>query len=240
MQIRAYSLKIASVLSGAVLLAGSALVVGVTSVGAQAPGSPPAVRYYGTVTLNGAPAPSGATVTAQSAASPGTTCGTGNVGTNGSYFVDINAIGGCLGNVSFTVNGQKANQTGTAPANAGSAARLDLTVSAATPAATPPPPPTVRAAPPPPPPTVATAVIPAAPPNTGVGPGPARVTQAPAAQAPRAAAPAPVAPALPNTGTGGLLQSQTQNGVSPWSLAGLLAVAVMLLGSAGVLYRRTR
>lgn len=240
MRIRAYSIKIATFIGGATLLAGSALTFGASGVGAQAPGSPPAVRYYGSATVNGSPAPSGATVAAQSASSPSTSCGQGQVGSNGSYFVDIQGIAGCQGNVSFTVNGAKASQTGTAPSNPGSAARLDLTVAAAaTVVATPPPPPIVRAAAPPPPP--AAPVVPAAPPNTGVGPGPARpVAQAPAARAPVSQAPAAAAPRLPNTGTGGLLQSPTQDSVSPWALLSLVVAATILLGSARLALRRTR
>jgi hypothetical protein len=296
MRMRTHSLRFAALLSSAALLAGAALALGAAGVGAQAPPSVPQFRAYGTVTINGAPAPAGTTVTAQSASS-NTICGTGTVSsTSGSYFVDVQSIAGCTGNVIFLVNGQPTNAgTVTQPNVQGSPKQVNLAVVPATATPTPPPPPAVVATtappppPPPPPPTVAattapppppppptavptvapTVVVPVSPPNTGVGPGPSRtggttVQQAPTAkqapsgpviaQAPAAAsapvtaaggsqavsqAPASVAaaPKLPNTGTGGLLDQQTQSDSSAWLVAGI-ALALLLLASTATLARR--
>lgn len=313
MRMRRLGYRAGSMLSGAALLAGTALGLGASVAGAQAPPSVPLVRFYGTVTLNGGPAPTGTTVTAQSASSPTTVCGTGSVNAaGGAYFVDIQSIAGCSGNLVFVVNGQPtAGGPVTPPALQGSSQRLNLTVAAATPSPTPPPPPPPAPptpvatqpppAPPPPPPVITPSpsptatprpavtaspapVIPAGPPNTGVGPGPSRsappasseiirpaqapVTSAPAVVAPAApvqvsvpavaapavpvqvaagpvregaiaAAPA-VAPGLPNTGSGGLLQSRSAAGFDAGLFAGVTAVAGLLLISAATAFRRSR
>ena len=217
MRMRAHGLRIAALLGSAALLAGTALALGAAGVGAQAPASVPQFRAYGTVTINGQPAPSGTTVTAQSASSS-TVCGTGTVtGTAGSYFVDVQSIAGCTGNVVFLVNGQATSAGTVTPPNVqGSPKQLNLIVTPATPTPTPPPPPTVVATtapppppppppptavattppPPPPPPTaVATVVVPAGPPNTGEGPGPSRTGGTTVQQA-LAAKQAPAAPVI--------------------------------------------
>jgi hypothetical protein len=252
MRIPGYGLKIATVLSSAAFMAGTVLAVGISPAAAQGPSSVP-WRAYGAVTITGAPAPAGATINAVSATSSTTACGTGTVtGASGSYFVDVQQIPGCLGNVTFTVNGQAVSNPPVAPPDiAGSSKQVSLQVAAATPTPAPPPPPTVLAtppAPPPPPPPpaattaptpVTTPVVPAAPPNTGVGPGPSRVPQAPAS-APAVQAPAVSAvPQLPNTGTGGLLRSDAQSGVSLWLLVGL-TLASLALATSGVAARRSR
>lgn len=248
MRIRKFGLGIGS-LASAAILAGTVLALGASQVFAQGPASVPAFRAYGTASVSGSPAPSGATVTAVSATAPGTTCGTGTVGANGSYFVDIQSIAGCSGNVTFTINGAPATNPPTAPPSVqGSPVQVNLTAggaAAATPPPPPPPPAPVATAPPPPPPPpvatpVLTPVVPAAPPNTGVGPGPARpappVSAAPSvAQGPAVAA----VPQLPNTGTGGLL-SADEPSVAPWLLLGLALVAAGLLASSAFSYRRTR
>ena len=249
MHIRRGSRKFAAVLGIIAFIAGPILALNATVVSAQAPPSVPLVRFFGTITVNGSPAPAGASVTAQSAASASTTCGTSTVGANGSYSLDVQSISGCLGNQTFLVNGVAASQTGTPPAAQGSAQRLDLTVTGtgqATPrAATPPPPPTVSAPPPPPPappivaatraPTPAattapTVVVPAAPPNTGVGPGPTRSQAAPSvAQAPK----------LPNTGTGGLLAADAQTSSPLWALVAIGLGTMTLLISGAFVFRRS-
>lgn len=246
---RGYGLRIGALLLGAALAAGTLLALGASTVVAQGPTSVP-WRAYGTVSVSGSPAQSGTTVTAISATSATTTCGTGTVGTTGSYFVDVQQIPGCLGTVTFTVNGRPtSNGPVPAPDIPGSPKQVNLTASQAT--ATPPPPPpppaavtTPPAAPPPPPPPApaATPVVPAGPPNTGVGPGPARTgqAQAPAVTAPVTQAPAVSAvPQLPNTGSGGLLQSDGTSSANPWVLAGLALIAAALL-TAAVAHRRSR
>jgi hypothetical protein len=231
------------------------------AVNAGGPANVPLARFFGTVTSTGPAIAPCATVIA----SVGTvTCGTG-AANNGSYQVDIQAIGGCsaTGVITFTVGGLPASQTGNLPPVSG-AVQLNLTVAAATPsptataAAAPPPPP-----PPPPPPTPAptpqptarptaaattaptvaptvapTAVVPARPPQTGLGgaasqqkpSGPAVVT----AQKP--SAPAAAAPALPRTGTGGW--SSSPAGVVPGTLA--LAGLAALLGAFGIVLANRR
>src|SRR5579875_652373 len=180
MSIRSTATRLGALVGAAALLGGLALTAGgsvLAQVGTATPtpaaatatasalavnqGGPaqvPTARFFGTVTLNGAPAPNGATVVASIG---GVACGFGTV-TNGSYYVDIQYIQGCMtpgASVSFTVNGSAAN-SGTLPATGlgeGNAVPLNLTAQAATatPVTTPPPPPTVaRTTTPPPPPTV--------------------------------------------------------------------------------------
>jgi len=62
------------------------------------------------------------------------------------------------------------------------------------------------------------------------------------AAVPRVAARGPIAqaPRLPNTGTGGLLQTATPDGVTPWLPAFLLLAALALGGSAALAVRRAR
>jgi len=230
MRYRNQALRIASLVVGAIVLGTSLLALGASGVSAQGPASVP-WRAYGNVTGPGGGAQAGATVTAVSASSSSTTCGTGTVtGTGGAYFVDVQQIPGCLGSVTFTVNGQPTtNGPVTPPALAGSPEQVNLTVGAAAPVAPPPPPPTVLAtppapAPPPPPPAASTPVVPAGPPNTGVGPGPVRQ--------------APAVAQLPNTGTGGLLPDAGAPSSAPL-LAGLMLAALALLASAAA-YRRSR
>jgi hypothetical protein len=226
--------RVAAFVVGAAVVASTLVALGASRVTAQ--GGPASVpwRAYGSITSGGGPAPAGATVTAVSASASSTTCGSGSVtGTGGQYYVDIQQIPGCLGSVSFTVNGQPTtNGPVTPPALAGSPLQVNLTVGAATPVAPPPPPPTIAAqppapAPPPPPPVAATPVVPAGPPNTGVGPGPVR--QAPAT--------APVTQ-LPNTGTGGLLSTDSTPFTAPLT-AGIALAALVLLATAAA-YRRAR
>jgi len=229
MNLYKYSGRIASLITASAIVALAFVTLGVSQAFAQGPSSVPAFRAYGTV--SGGSGSSGGTVNAVSVSAPGTTCGTGTVSANGSYFVDIQSIAGCSGNVTFTVNGQPTTNPPTSPPSTqGSPVQVNLTVGQATPTPAPPPPPSAVATPPPPPPPpppAATAVVPAAPPNTGVGPGPVRV-------APQAA------PQLPNTGTGGLLQSDSQSGIAPWLVVGLAVALVTLLTSARIAYRRTR
>jgi hypothetical protein len=83
-------------------------------------------EYYGTVTIDGQAAPAGAVVSAVSPS--GQDCGTTRVGQqSGAYRIVIQGVGDC-GNLTFLVNGQKADQQ-VQPWHLGtSAARLDLTV----------------------------------------------------------------------------------------------------------------
>ena len=223
---------------------------------AQSSGQVPAARFYGAV--NGGAG--GATVTASVG---GTVCGTGSA-SNGSYFVDIQSVSGCTtsgAKVNFRVGSAPATQVGTIPDVMGTAVHLDLTVgqATATPGARatartapppPPAPPVVRttAAPPPPPrppvvatarPATATVVRPAAQaPKAAQGPvkGPVRAQGPKAAQAPRAAA----APRLPSTGTGGLLDQQSNSsGMAGLELAMIMLAALGIGASGLVAYRRS-
>jgi len=98
---------------------------------ASSPGAASSWRAYGTVTLGGVPAGAGATVNAVGSSS--TTCGSGVVAGNlGAYYVDVQQIPGCLGSVTFTVNGQPAsNGVVTPPALAGGPEQVNLTFPAA-------------------------------------------------------------------------------------------------------------
>src|SRR5690349_16464406 len=126
--------RIGVLFGSAAILAASVLAINVAGIHAQGPPSVPSFRAYGTATINGTPAPAGATVTAVSAASTGTTCGTGTVtGASGQFFVDIQALPGCLGTVTFTVNGQPVSNAPVAPPSIqGSPQQVNLTVSPAT------------------------------------------------------------------------------------------------------------
>lgn len=235
MRMNGFGPRFASPLLGAALLAVAVVALGGSQAFAQGPASVPSFRAYGSCQSAGGSCPAGTTVTAVSATNPGTTCGTGTVTGAGSYFVDIQSIPGCSGTVTFTVNNQPTTNGPTSPpAVQGSPQQVNLVAGAATPTPPPPPPPAPVATPPPPPPPpppAATAVVPAAPPNTGVGPGPAR----PVSQAPSVSA----VPQLPNTGTGGLLDSGSA-GVTPWMFLGLTLAAIALLGTSAFAYRRSR
>jgi hypothetical protein len=207
------------------------------------PSAVPSARFFGTVTLNGAAAAQGTTVTASIG---GVACGFGTV-SGSTYAVDVQAINGCTtpgATVNFTVGGVRASQTGTLPPIEGTAVALNLTAVAATPAPAPPPPPppptAVRtAAPPPPPPPRPT------PARTAVASPAAQRPAAPAAQAAKPAAPGAqaarpaAAPALPRTGTGGLLD-QHQNGATGLALLGIILGAMALSATGLVAYRRSR
>src|SRR5579875_1121575 len=247
----------ALLVGGVALSAGSIVVQAQTGTATPAPtvagptpatnlGGPaavPSARFSGTVTLNGQPAPTGATVVASIG---GVACGFGTV-TNGSYIVDIQAIAGCTtpgATVSFTVNGVAASQTGTLPALQGSPVILNLTAQGASPttAPTPPPPPPTTAptrtmTPPPPPPTV-THTATATPARTPTAQAPSAqkpaAAQAPAAQKPAAAAPAGVK--LPSTGAGGV----SGGGLAGVGLLGTLLGALVLTVSGVVASRRGR
>src|SRR5579875_3854372 len=220
----------ALLVGGVALSAGSIVVQAQTGTATPAPtvagptpatnlGGPaavPSARFSGTVTLNGQPAPTGATVVASIG---GVACGFGTV-TNGSYIVDIQAIAGCTtpgATVSFTVNGVAASQTGTLPALQGSPVILNLTAQAASPttAPTPPPPPPTTA------PTRTTTPAPTMAPTTAPTrpstPAPTRTAQAPSAQKPAAGV------KLPSTGVGGASGS----GLAGVGLLGTLLGAVV-------------
>src|SRR5579875_758861 len=245
----------ALLVGGVALSAGSIVVQAQTGTATPAPtvagptpatnlGGPaavPSARFSGTVTLNGQPAPTGATVVASIG---GVACGFGTV-TNGSYIVDIQAIAGCTtpgATVSFTVNGVAASQTGTLPALQGSPVILNLTAQAASPttAPTPPPPAPTRTT------TPAPTMAPTTAPTRPSTPAPTRTAQAPSAQKPAAAqAPAAQKPAaaqapagvkLPSTGVGGASGS----GLAGVGLLGTLLGAVVLTLSGVVASRRGR
>jgi hypothetical protein len=226
------------------------------AVQAGGPQAVPLARFFGTVTSAGTPVISGAAIIATIGT---TTCGNAAISAAGQYQIDIQALPGCTpgGTVSFTVNGARADQTGTVPA-VSAAVQLNLTVTAATPTPVPatvappppPPPPPPATASPTPRPTVApTAIIPARPPVTGLGGTSQQKPLAPVAQRPAApvaqrpvvtgaVAAAPAArPALPNTGTGGLFSEHSDQPMLGWLALGLLLTALGA-GSAGLLARR--
>jgi hypothetical protein len=239
MSFRGFGLRIATPVMGAAIVAVALLGMGGSPAWAQGPASVPSFRAYGSCSGGTGPCASGSTVTAASATNPGTTCGTGTVGSNGSYFVDIQSIPGCSGSVTFAVNGQPTTNAPTSPPSVqGSPQQVNLTVGQATPTPPPPPPPAPVATPPPPPPppppaatTAPPPVVPAAPPNTGVGPGPARPAP-PVSQVSQV-------PQLPNTGTGGLLDTSS-NGIAPWLALGLTLAAIALLSTSALAYKRSR
>jgi hypothetical protein len=268
MSIRSKSTRLGALVGAAALLGGLALAgagagvhaqTGATATATAAAATPtgptpasnvggpsavPSARFFGTVTLNGAAAAQGTTVTASIG---GVACGFGTV-SGSTYAVDVQAINGCTtpgATVNFTVGGVRASQTGTLPPIEGTAVQLNLTAVAATPTpppAPPPPPPpspvrTVAPPPPPPPPPTAT--------RTAVATPAAQRPAAPAAQAAKPAAPGAqaarpaAAPALPRTGTGGLLD-QHQNGATGLALLGIILGAMALSATGLVAYRRSR
>jgi hypothetical protein len=118
-------LRIASV-----FLVGAVLALGPRQVSAEArPVLVPSFRAYGMVTISGALAPPGTPITAVSASPPNPTCGSGTVSGNGSYFVDIDSVPGCLGDMTFRVNNQPASNPATVPpALQGSPVRVNIEV----------------------------------------------------------------------------------------------------------------
>ncbi len=94
---------------------------------AQAPPSVPAARFYGLVTLGGYVAPAGTPLLAQGA--NGAYCGSGTVAPDGSYSMDIQPAGSCLGTIVFFVNGQPADQPGFLTNTLSGAIALNLSVS---------------------------------------------------------------------------------------------------------------
>jgi hypothetical protein len=115
------------VLRAMVLFAGLPLFAALASSShAQAPPLVPAARYYGSATINGQPAPYGASVTAQTPG--GIICGSGFVaGYDGSYSLDLQPYGGCGGTVVFVINGQTADQSTVLPNLLSGAVALNLT-----------------------------------------------------------------------------------------------------------------
>ncbi len=182
------------------------------AVNAGGPQAVPLARFFGTVT-----AATGSTIApgAMVVATIGTvTCGTG-AANNGNYFVDIQAISGCVGstaNIAFTVGGLRATQTGTLPAVQGTAVQLNLTVAAATPSPTASP----AASPPPPPPPPPSTPRPTAPPTAVPTTAPTAAPTAAPAVVPTVAptiAPTAVVPVRPpQTGLGGAAEQQKPSG----------------------------
>src|SRR5712692_8056816 len=146
--IRSTATRVGALLGAAALLGGLALSAGVAGVGAQT-GSPtasptpsgptpasnvggpsgvPSARFFGSATVSGSAASSGTTVTASIG---GVACGFGTVSA-GQYFVDVQAISGCItpgSAVSFMVGGQAATASPAAslPAIPGTAVLANLT-----------------------------------------------------------------------------------------------------------------
>lgn len=222
-------------------LVASSTVLGAGSASAQ---PTPPTRFFGTVTLNGQPAPNGATVQARVGSN---NCGTGSVtsaGSSSSYVVDVLSATtqpGCGtdgATVSFTVNGAPASQTGTF--QTGAFVSLNLTAQAATPTPAPTASPTpVRTATPTPPPPTATPIrTPTAVPATATPQRPAAAPQpqrpaAPAA-APAAQRPATAPAALPRTGAG------TSDNSAAFALLGLALVAAAFGAGSVMISRRSR
>jgi hypothetical protein len=193
-------------------------------------GPTPPNRFYGTATLAGQPAPSGAPVVALIR---GQNCGTGTVisaGTISTYTVDVASdftVRGCGRDgdtVTFTIAGAPATQTGTF--QTGAFTQLNLTAQPATPTPTPVRTPTPAPTPvrtPTPAPTPVRTPTPARTPVAA--PAPQRPAAPPAAQRPAAA------PALPRAGA-----TPTDNTAPLWVV--LLAAASM--GAGGALIARRR
>src|SRR5579871_1606085 len=113
--------------AGAIL--GTALMVALTgattgALGQQNPGSPPAARFFGNITVNGSPAHTGAVVTAYNGTTLcGTSSGPENYNANpmfpNIYYVDIDSSNpACTSTsnpISFKVDGVPANETGQLP-----------------------------------------------------------------------------------------------------------------------------
>lgn len=186
---------------------------------------------------------------------------------NASYFVDIQAVPGCTtpgSTIVFTASSgasgtYRARQTGTVPDIPGTAVHLNLDFQlppTPTAAVTPPRPPTPVSTPSGPPPSMATPPRPAATPSA-TATRPAAVQRGVVQQAPKGPvksqgpgygaggyAPAPAyqgpaaAPRLPSTGTGGLLDEQTSNGLTGWALAVIVLAALGVSATGLLAYRR--
>src|SRR6266498_199908 len=113
-----------------------ALLAASTALGSHAASAQPTppTRFFGTVTLNGQPAPSGATVQARVGTNA---CGTATVTASGgtsNYVVDVASASTTPGcgtdgaTVTFTVNGVPASQSGTF--QTGAFVTLNLTAAA--------------------------------------------------------------------------------------------------------------
>lgn len=126
---------------GGTLVLALAVATATVFASASAQISPP-TRVFGTATLNGQPAPSGAQVQARIGT---TVCGTGTVGQGGNYVVDVassSQTAGCGNNaesVSFTINGTAATPSAAVTFQSGAFVRADLTAPATGPAPTPTP-----------------------------------------------------------------------------------------------------
>lgn len=117
---------VAAIGAGAILFGGGGV--------ARAQSQPPVARIFGSITINGQNAPSGAVVTAYGNNNTlcGTSSGAGNY--NGTqYYVDIDSSNASCNQggttLTFKVNGQAATTTTTVPTTPGSAVQLNLTVS---------------------------------------------------------------------------------------------------------------
>jgi hypothetical protein len=120
---------VAAIGAGAMIFGGSGAV--------NAQSQPPAARIFGTITINGQNASSGAIVTAYG--TNNTLCGTstGQGVYNGTvYYVDIDssqsACNAAGTNLTFKVNGTASSSTTQVPSVPGSAVQLNLTVTANT------------------------------------------------------------------------------------------------------------
>lgn len=117
---------VAAIGAGAILFSGGGVVHG------QA--QPPTARIFGSITINGQNAPSGAVVTAYGTnnALCGTSSGQG-VYNGTQYYVDIDSSNPSCSQagitLSFKVNGQAATTTTTVPDTPGSAVQLNIAVS---------------------------------------------------------------------------------------------------------------
>ena len=117
---------VAAIGAGAILFSGGSL--------ARAQSQPPAQRFFGSITINGQNAPSGAVVTVYGNNNTlcGTSSGSGNY--NGTqYFVDVDGNNSACNQsgISFTfqVNGQAAQGTATFQSAIGGATQYNITVS---------------------------------------------------------------------------------------------------------------
>ncbi|MBI2760346.1 MAG: hypothetical protein HYX51_02835 [Chloroflexi bacterium] len=231
------------------MLALSATALGPRSASAQP--TPPA-RFFGTVTLNGQPAPNGATVQARVGTN---NCGTGTVtaaGATSNYVVDVASVSTMPGcgtdgaTVTFTVSGAPAAQTGTFQTGAFISLNLVATAATATPTATATATRTATAT------ATATrtatatatatrtATATATPTRTPTTAPitPQRPAGTPAAQRPAApAAPGGAAPALPRTGAG--MVGETSTGGS-LALLGLALAAIAAGAGTVVVSRKSR
>jgi hypothetical protein len=221
------------------LVASSATALGSRSAAAQ---PTPPTRFFGTVTVNGQPAASGATVQARVGSN---VCGTGNVTVSGNasnYVVDVASAStqpGCGtdgATVSFTVAGSAARETGTF--QTGAFTPLNLTVAAAQATATP----TAAPRTPTPVPTTPRPTTPVPTTPRPTTPTPQQPSAKPATPAPQRPSTGPAgtgggaAPSLPRTGAALQADSSTSAG---WLLTGIALAAVAAAGGL-VVSRRSR